>query len=106
MPAKRKGKAMATKLDDISLAIGRLQEQLAAHERGRIERNASVDRKFDQLSGKVGEVETKVDAVVASIDAKVEKASRKYIGGAVGGALIVAAQYAASSLGLKFPHLG
>lgn len=97
---------MTTKLDDISLAIGRLQEQLASHERGRIERNDSVDRKFRELGEKLEAVDTKVDAVASTIDGKIEKATAKYIGGAIGGALIVAGQYLVTSLGLKFPHLG
>lgn len=97
---------MATKLDDISLAIGRLQEQLAAQERGRIERNRAVDDQLKGLAEKIEAVDTKVDGVASSLDGKIEKATSKYIGGAVGGALIVGLQYAAASLGLKFPHFG
>ena len=87
---------MATKLDDLSLAIGALQEGQRQAERQRQAHAASTETKFDQLN-------TKLDAMAETIDTKVQKATNGLLHGSIGGAVIVGAQYLASVMGLKLP---
>lgn len=101
---------MMGKLDEISRLIGALQATVENGEKNRIERAVELDRRFEKMDGKidavndkVGVLEAKVDTVAVSIDGKVQKSVRNYIGGAVAGGGVVLLQRFLESLGLSFP---
>lgn len=105
---------MATKLDDLSVAIGALQEGQRRAEQSRIEHAEIVRKQNDHIAQKLAAqnqvqednfkaVTEKLELLAASIDGKVEKATKRVMHGAVGGAGIVVVQYVASQLGIKLP---
>jgi hypothetical protein len=105
---------MATKLDDLSVAIGALQEGQRRAEQSRVEHADTVRKYNEHIAQKLSvqnhaqeanfkELSEKLEALAISIDSKVEKATKRVMHGAVGGAGIVILQYVASKLGIKIP---
>ena len=92
--------AVATNLNEISSAIGALQEGQRGLRRGqdeaRAERTAhalKTDERFDKL-------ESKLDA---AIDARIKKATDGLIPGGTGAIVVSAIIYLATLMGFKFP---
>ena len=98
---------MATKLDDLSVAIGALQEGQRRAEQSRVENAEGISRRLhkqEQLQcAKFDEITRKLEALAESIEGKVDKATKRIFHGCLGGAGIVMAQYIAEQLGFKFP---
>ena len=105
---------MMTKLDDLSVAIGALQEGQRRAEISRVEHSDAMRKQAEHIAQKLVAQERKHDErfedillklehLTKSIDARVEKATKRMAHGALGGAGIVIVQYISSHLGLKFP---
>ena len=91
---------MATKLDELSVAIGALQEGQRRAEVSRVEHARKTEEKFDLIEQKL---DLLVQTIDGKIETKVEKASTRFFHGSIGGGLIVALQVLADHLGLKLP---
>ena len=105
---------MATKLDELSVAIGALQEGQRRAEISRLENAEAMQQHSANITTKMRAHEksqlenfalltAKIEDLTKSIDDRVEKSSRRYFQGALGGAGIIAAQYVASRLGITLP---
>lgn len=105
---------MPTKLDDLSVAIGALQEGQRRAEQWRVEQAREQREQAEKIARKLVDqdrvqaanfeaVNEKLAELTISIDNKVEKAAKRIFHGSLGGAGIVFLQYVANHLGIKFP---
>lgn len=101
----------SSRLNQISQAIGALQQGQLSAETARKEHAARSEKQFETVAADIADLKETVSRLAQSIDEKIdsstESAIRKYmhgsIGGIVGGVVTIMSQWAAIHMGIKIP---
>ena len=90
-------------LNEISQAIGALQQGQKSAEDARVEHARRTEGQFSSVDEKLDELGNRLSLLANSIDGRIEKSMTKYVYSGAGGVVAVCLQWVVAHLGIKIP---